>query len=157
TFHFAETGEQFKVPGFARLVKVGTQRVAIGFRCDTCSPSPQLVPRQASQWRGATTLNSSSSVPAVVKESIHEATSRRVMVPRQNHSPVIRAMSLFAILPHGRGFRAILFLFTSVHIRFGRRVKPKTLVLGLLLLSCIAPSRGEVTAETQTVPQANPG
>ena len=36
-------------------------------------------------------------------------------------------------------------------------MKPETLVLGLLLLSCVAPIRGEVTAQTQTVPQANPG
>jgi hypothetical protein len=36
-------------------------------------------------------------------------------------------------------------------------VQRKTLVLRLFLVSCVAPTRGEVTAETQTVPQANPG
>ena len=38
-----------------------------------------------------------------------------------------------------------------------RRVKPKTLVLRLFFLSCVAPIRGQVTAQPQTVPQANPG
>ena len=36
-------------------------------------------------------------------------------------------------------------------------MKPETLVLRLLVLSCVASIRGEVTAQTQTVPQANPG
>ena len=36
-------------------------------------------------------------------------------------------------------------------------MKPETLVLRLLVLSCVASIRGEVRAQTQTVPQANPG